>query len=282
MGRVMLDHEHVSSRDRERNAVYADWLIPLGLMHTAAATVRTEGGAQDFISFMRERDREPYSEQDKALLVELMPHITRGARLRARMGKLSHQAAMGLAALESLPQGMVLVDAQCRIQYANAAAERLMAPPSALGSVQGKLVCNQAPAQGRLQQLVAAACASQSVAGALESAGSPQRLMLTVLPLKAHHALTVFRQIPMVLVVMTMPDAMAALDPRLVGEMLSLSPTETRLALLLAAGKTVKDFALIEGCSWHTARTHAKNLLRKTGCHRQVELVQLLQSLRLG
>lgn len=141
MGRVMLDHEYVSSRDRERNAVYADWLIPLGLMHTAAATVRMEGDAQDIISFMRERDREPYSETDKKFLAQLIPHITRGARLRARIGQLSHHAAMGLAVLESLPQGMALVDAQCRIQYTNAAAERLLASPSAMGSVHGKLVC---------------------------------------------------------------------------------------------------------------------------------------------
>ncbi len=32
--------------------------------------------------------------------------------------------------------------------------------------------------------------------------------------------------------------------------------------------------------SWHTARSHFKNLMRKTGCHRQVELVRLLQSLQ--
>ena len=86
----------------------------------------------------------------------------------------------------------------------------------------------------------------------------------------------------MALVVMNDPTAPCGLAPRLVAEVLGLSPAETRLALLLASGKTVKDFAAAEDVSWHTARTHQKNLLRKTGCHRQQELVGLLLALRLG
>ncbi len=63
--------------------------------------------------------------------------------------------------------------------------------------------------------------------------------------------------------------AMDAMRARLqAGGMLGLLPTEARLALLLASGKTVKDFVAIEGVSWHTARSHLKNILRKTGCHR--------------
>ncbi len=78
--------------------------------------------------------------------------------------------------------------------------------------------------------------------------------------------------------VLSAQDWQSALDA--MREALGLSPSEARLAVLLATGRTVKDYARIEGCSWHTARTHMKNLMRKTGCHRQVELVGLLQSLQ--
>ena len=86
----------------------------------------------------------------------------------------------------------------------------------------------------------------------------------------------------MALVVLVDPASACGLNASLLADMLSLSPTEARLVLLLASGKTVKDFAAIEGMSWHTARSHTKNLLRKTGCRRQLELVALLQSLRIG
>ncbi len=37
---VMLDHEHISARQASQNSVYTDWLVPLGLRHPPAATVR--------------------------------------------------------------------------------------------------------------------------------------------------------------------------------------------------------------------------------------------------
>ncbi len=279
LGGVMLDHEHFSAREALRNPVYADWLIPLGLKHTAGVVVRQKGCAHDLISFMRPRDAKPYSADEKRFIERLLPDIARAAKLRARMLTLARNATLGMAALDSLRQCIVVVDGQCRIHHANAAAARLLAVPGALGARQGRLWCALATAHERLQQLVRGACATPARAGALALADGAQRLVATVLPLQASHAWASPCQAPMALVVVALPGAASSLDPRLAGDMLGLSPTETRLALLLASGKTVKDFAAIEGVSWHTARSHLKNILHKTGCHRQAELVHLLQSL---
>lgn len=280
-GGVMLDHEHFSAREALRNPVYADWLIPLGLKHTAGVVIRHEGSARDFISFMRPRDAKPYSADDKRFIEQLVPDIARAAKLRARMVTLSRHAHLGMAALGSLRQCIAVVDAQCRIQHANAAMEQRLATPGALGVRHGRLQCAQAAAHTQLQHLAMAACMRPGRAGAfiVQESNRPT-LAITVLPLQATHAWSGQGEAAMALVVVTLPGAATALDHHLVGSMLGLSPAETRLAVLLAAGKTVKDFAAIEGMSWHTARSHTKNLLRKTGCHRQTELVALLQSLR--
>ncbi len=74
------------------------------------------------------------------------------------------------------------------------------------------------------------------------------------------------------------PDAGAA--PAQLAALLGLTETEARLALALSQGLSIKDFALAQGCSWHTARTHVRNLLRKTGCHRQADLVQLVRNIQ--
>ncbi len=60
---------------------------------------------------------------------------------------------------------------------------------------------------------------------------------------------------------------------------LNVTETEARLALALSRGQTIKDFARAQGCTWNTARTHARNLLAKTSCHRQAELVLLVHGL---
>ena len=285
VGQLMFDHEHVSPQEMSRSSVYADWLVPLGFRHTVATRVREVGSASDFLSFMRPKDANPFGAHDRVFIERLMPHLSRATNLRAQMGLLSRQASLGIAALQTLPQGMLVVDAQCLIHFANPAAERLMAPPSVMSVAHQRLKCASETLQTRLQHLVAQACGNPGKAGAFDSlvsASTAARLVVTVLPLKSSHVLAMSWQKPLALVILTVPGAIGAIDHRLVSDMLGLSPTEARLLLLLASGKSVKDFALVEGCSWHTARAHMKNLMRKTGCHRQVELVQLLQALQVG
>ena len=282
-GQMMLDHEHFSDRHMSRSALYADCLAPQGMKYTMGLMLRVEGVVQECVGFMRAVDRPHFSNAERDFALHLVPDMIRATHLRSRAGPLARHAALGLAALDTLPQGIAVVDAQCRIQYANPAAERLLARPGAMRVRHGCLSCHDGNAQARWQSIVGAACARHGtgMAGALQPAPGARSLVVTVLPINARHPLAL-HQAPMALAVLTDPAAPGGLDPRLIGEMLGLSPTETRLALLLAAGKTIKDFAAAEGMSWHTARSHIKNLMRKTGCRRQVELVGLLQALRIG
>ncbi len=284
VGNVMLDHEHIAPRTMSRNAFYSDFLGAHGLRNTMAAQVRKDDTASDFLGFLRTTDRQAYTAQDKAWMEQLMPDLQRAAHLRAHAGSLARSAALGLAALHALPQGLIVVDADGRLQYSNPAADGLLAGSGVLCVHHGRLQCSSGAAHAQLQRHIERACTSReaSSAGVQSLSGKHMRLTVAVLPLKASHAAAAHWQRPMALVVLADPGAPGGLDPRLIGEMLGLSPTETRLALLLAAGKTVKDFAAAEGMSWHTARSHTKNLLRKTGCRRQLELVALLQSLRIG
>ena len=287
VGQFMFDHQHVTAKEISRSAVYQDWLIPLGVRHTAAMVVQSDGNARDFLSFMLPRDAKPFSSVDAALIASILPDLARAAKLRNRMAQLSQQMTLGMAVLDRLAQGLVVVDGQCRIHYLNSAAEQWMrvGHGQTLRASQQRLECVSAKSQSRLQQLVASACAQPGGAAGsfeLKMTSAAQRLAVSVMPLKADRSTLALRPRPLALVVITSPESASALNPQLVSDMLGLSPTETRLALLLVSGKSIKDFAVIEGCTWHTARTHIKNLMRKSGCHRQLELVQLLQSMHIG
>lgn len=281
VGEIMLDHEHLSDRELSRNSVYADWLLPTGLKHTAAVTTRIEGTARDFMSFMRPRDGRAYASEDKQLFDLVIPELSRAARMRARMSDLARQASLGLAALDGLNQGILTVDKLGSIEYANAAAEGLLGDSSPLRGHSGRVTCSDPQMQARLLQMIAGVCKRPpNAAGAFQCVLDTHRRVVTVLPLREHHPAAVLRQRPMALLVVVNPLEPSMLSAAQVGLLLNLSPMEAKLALLLAASKTVKDFALLEGISWHTARTHSKNVMRKTGCHRQAELVCLLQSMR--
>ncbi len=287
VGQLMLDHEHFSPREMGRSPIYAEWLASLGMRHTMVLMQRSEGSLQEYVGFMRHLDQAAFGHRERTLALQLMPDLVRASRLRAHATQLARQAALGLAALNSLLQGVAMVDAHGRVQYTNAAADRILASADPLCSAYGMVGCTDSDAQVRLRALITAACRAPVKAGVLQLRSAQRRLTVTVLPVKPDHRLSAAapsacREQPLALLVLGSTDAIASLAPSVVGDMLGLSPAETRLALLLAAGKTIKDFAAVEGTSWHTARTHLKNLMRKTGAHRQADVVGLLQSLRLG
>lgn len=54
---------------------------------------------------------------------------------------------------------------------------------------------------------------------------------------------------------------------------LNLTRRELQILVLLVEGSTDKEVANQLGISVHTARTHHKNILRKTDCHNSAGLI---------
>jgi DNA-binding CsgD family transcriptional regulator len=66
---------------------------------------------------------------------------------------------------------------------------------------------------------------------------------------------------------------------RYVTELFGLSKAETVLAIALLEGKNVEEIALERHVALSTVRSQLRAILRKTGLHRQGELLQLLGQL---
>ncbi|MDD2547096.1 MAG: helix-turn-helix transcriptional regulator [Burkholderiaceae bacterium] len=317
IGSVFLDQDAIAPMTMAHSAVYRDFLLPHGYRHSLAVPLHGDGAFRQIFGIMRTTQQKSFGAADREFIGRLVPHLTRAARLRARSGDLTRNATFCSPILQALPQGVMVLNADCRIEMANPVAKALMHPGGAdfpqapLINEGGYLRCAHAPSHTRLLQLVAQACGlpqqgrdplvrvgllqlpltpstppvapDPDAAQALEAAQA--RLSLTVMPFHPDPVLAVVHppSPPCVLVLIGGPGKNTPqYSAHTMAEMLGLTPTEARLALLLARGGTVKEFGVAEGVSWHTARTHAKNLLRKTGCKRQVELIRLIQTLFFG
>jgi DNA-binding CsgD family transcriptional regulator len=64
-----------------------------------------------------------------------------------------------------------------------------------------------------------------------------------------------------------------ALPPAVIPAAWSLTPSESRVALELAGGRSLREIAGTLGVGEETVRTHAKRAMAKAGVHRQAELV---------
>ena len=290
LGTLFADQDHFDARAVSRSQVYNEFLIPHRARYTFGLRIRDDGDASEFVAFVSAR---AYRLEDRQWLAQLTPHVMRAAGLRARMHQLGAHAAIGVTALEHAPQGIAVVDGQGGVQHMNRAAELLTAAGGPCCVVHGRLQFVGAAEQARFEALAAAACAQGiaprkadlrlPAAGAFRVAAAVPALAVSVIPLKASHPLAAFRQMHLALVVFSgAGTASVGADTLVVRELWGLTATEARLVLALVAGQPLKAFAEAEGCSWHTARTHLRNILRKSGCRRQVELVQVVQSLVPG
>ena len=71
----------------------------------------------------------------------------------------------------------------------------------------------------------------------------------------------------------------ARVDASAMAAALNLTGTESRVAMLLAQGKTVREIAEATGRKESTIRHHVKKMFAKHGLNRQADLVRLVLAL---
>ncbi len=75
------------------------------------------------------------------------------------------------------------------------------------------------------------------------------------------------------------PGRRHPINPNLVAKTLELSPAESRVAVWLAEGKSVRDMAEATGRTERTIYWHLQQIYQKQSISRQADLVRLVLSL---
>ena len=148
----------------------------------------------------------------------------------------------------------------------------------------GGFLCAPEPADNdRLQGLLARALplsGGQGAAGSMVVTGLPgwSRPVLHVTPVSRGDGGVLPWEVA-ALVLVVDPYGRLPVDHSLVEAALGLSPAESRVAVLLAEGKTVREVAAATGRSKATIRWHVRQIFQKQGISRLGQLVSLVRSL---
>ena len=148
---------------------------------------------------------------------------------------------------------------------------------------QGGFLCAQLPADNaRLQDLLSDALpafgkSALSRSMTIRRPAGLTRLMLHVTPVPPDHGDGSGPVATLILI--TEPGNLPDVDPDLVAAALDLTRTETRVAVMLAEGRAVRDVATALDCQENTVRFHVKQIHHKLGISRRAELVRLVLSL---
>jgi DNA-binding CsgD family transcriptional regulator len=278
-GRAMLSTELVREAEFLDSEIFVDFARPmrLGFFWAVGGVIEVEQHVKGAIGIHRPRDTRAFEAEDKRHLALLLPHLSRAMLLQRRLQGLTQDNRIVLDALEKLSVGMIAVDAQATVLFANPTAERLLRAGLGLTCRLGCLGASDPTKDGELRHLIRqaglAALGRSSETGGVIALVRPKGrpLSLLVCPLRPH-ALNLGA--PAALLIFSDPDAGPSTSAQALIELYGLTPAEARLMAALVDGERLEDYADRQGISVNTARTQSKQIFAKTGHGRQADLIR--------
>ena len=219
-----------------------------------------------------------------AMIEGLLPHLRQFVRVRQALVAAEARATTVTVLLDNPRIGVLHLDRRGQILEVNDCARRLLRRGDGVWDRDGRLRARAATDQRRLDRLVGDALPA---AGAAAVSGSMMLRRSSVLPPFVVHVKPV-GSIPdpdygaryvAALVLIVEPGRHPRINPALVATTLELTPAETKVAVGLAEGKSVREMAEATGHTRAAIYWHLQQIYQKHSISRQADLVRLVLSL---
>lgn len=268
---------------------YRELLVPSGLHEFVGTVLLRDTDLVSPFGAFRSADDRRFEGADLERLRELLPHYQRAAQLLLRFSALKSEQRAGQDVLDRLPYGVFLLDGVGRVAACNRTAEEILGRGDGLRLDGGKLQAAHPDDDADLDRMIAEAALTGchkgvGAGGALTvaRAGDLPRYEVLVAPCGTAPPLPAFSRPTAAVVFVTDRERPPAPDPELLRRLYGLTPTEAKVALGIATGKTPVEVSHDLGISLNTVRTHLYRVLAKTATERQADLVRLLAGGPLG
>jgi DNA-binding CsgD family transcriptional regulator len=280
VGDVATSKDYMPQAEFQDGRFYREWLRPQGMVDAASVVLEKTPTSTAYFAVIRGEATGPVDDEMRRRVQIIAPHVGRavqiGKVLELRQAEVSTFADM----LDGLRAGVLLVDDNGRIVFANAASRVLLAAGDPLRDIRGRLTARDAMANGALQ---AAFAAAGDQAGGVGDIALPVAALDGVRYVAHLLPLTSSARRPAGLA----PTAVAALfvhqataDSISLAEALArhfkLTPTEIRVLLAIVEIGGGPEVAEALGIAGSTVKTHLSRLYQKTGTGRQADLVKLM------
>ena len=224
-----------------------------------------------------------WSSAQRDWIRRLLPHVRQTVQVRQTLARADALGATLTEMLDATGLGIVQLDTRGRILAANDRARDLLRGGGGLCDRQGFLYARMPRDNDDLRNLLRRALPPLGTRGTggstiVRRPGALPPLVLHVHPVDGWRSDYPLSPIG-ALVLIVDPAGGAVIDPAAVAWALDLTAMESRVAVLLAQGMTVRQIAAAAGRKESTVRSHVKHIFAKHGISRQAELVRLVRSL---
>lgn len=277
-GRITPTENLYTDAEKKTSPTYNEALTAVKAQH--GLNMRLEGaGGMDFIWIVCDPvERGGWRSDQIELVRRLQPHVRQSAVVSHALAEARLTGATAMDFLANRRIGIVYLDRRCRIAATNDRALEILRRGDGLMDRAGSLCAVTPEKNAKLSRLLAHALPPFGVQGFAGSMTVSRRLALHVTPLGDDYPHFRTRRFGAMVIIVD-PAGRSWVDPAGVAAILELTLAESRLAVALAAGQTVGDIAAATGRAEETVRWHLKQIYRKLGISRQVDLVRRVLSL---
>jgi DNA-binding CsgD family transcriptional regulator/PAS domain-containing protein len=281
--RVLLDDRQViTSEERRRSAFHQEWLRRYDVEHLMHINISPARRYTGIVTCAQARARGEFDIRQGRLLMAYVPHFERAAALQIRLAELGDRAVLMSGAFDRLPVAGIILDASGTVLFANALAAEVLEARDGLGLRNGRLAAQEKQTERafarRLRQIASAVGPEPDppapIPVARPSGRAPYRV--DVLPLPTASGFHRNEAGATVLVLIHDPTQRRQLRRYELSFLYGLTPAEAALAEAVVAGETLREYAERKGRSIGTVRHQMKQVLAKTECHRQADLIRLV------
>lgn len=213
----------------------------------------------------------------------LLPHIHQFARVRQTLADAKARESSLADLLDNGRCGVIQLDREGRIVEANDKASTLLRQGEGVSDPDGFLRARHPTDNDELQKLLARVLTPLSVpphpgSMTVRRSAARTRLALHIHPVASSERHSPAGRVAAVVLVVD-PERRVQVDPEMVEAALGLTPTESRLAVMVATGYNLRTIAALTRRTEGTVRWHLKQIYRKQGVSRQSDLVRRVLTL---
>lgn len=285
-------HEILSEEEVARHPFYQEFLIPYDRRYMSGFKLADTPEATVVFVTLTSAAQGPLSEEGRAFLDRLAPHLRRACRISLQNFVYSTQALVGHMLVDKLRQPVLLMSTTGEVMHGNQAAQELLRSTRLVQVQDGRLKLPRTQMDellrtcAELEQAlkVAATAGGEDAQGRtggfrslqIKGAEDQEALYAFFTVLSPQGAMGVFGLRPVVMLLFYHPSSAPAIDSSLLYAVFGLTPAECRIATLLAEGLSLKQIAQVQGTQPDTVRKQLRAIYQKTATNRQPDLIRLL------
>jgi DNA-binding CsgD family transcriptional regulator len=280
---VMTESDLFTEEELDRHPFNAEFINAHGYRWGAGCFLSEVDGWMTAFTVERKAHRDRYGREEVEAMATILPHMRSAAQVASRLALAKGEGM--LDAFDKMCCAAILVTCTGRVHRYNRQTENYLNRDIRI--VQGCLVTSHNESNHILQRLIGGVLGMPNKP-ALESETllaigrrDPAKRPLFALGIPILGAAQDVFQHSKAMILLIDPDAQMTPRELILRHGFGLTPAETRVAMAMAAGMTVNDFADKHQIAVGTVRIQLKSIMAKTSTHRQADLLALLARLSL-